>query len=968
MGLNDRLWHTVGRPGIGLPVRAKSVSAISVPPRVPSDPFGTSPRHARRGRAPPVSTYADIVSALPEVDLNSEAVQNANNFGYDLSGRLIEKTDALNRSSTFAYDRDGHVTQVVTARGTTSPTPASGTITNAYDNRGRLTSVDYGDATPDVSFGYDDAGQRTTMGDGQGPAVAYTYDSAGRLTDVGRSGQPGFGYRYDAEGHVTNRSYPDATQVAAVFDREGNLQQVSEGGRVTSFGYDPAGRLVSATLPSTSGLTESRTYDRAGRLTEVKNQGGSGVVSQFDRAYDPVGNPVRVDTTRGSLVSSEVMGYDAQDRLTNWCQGSDCQTAAGQITYTYDPVGNRTRQVRAGAIPAPGTVDYTYDAADQLTQSTTGGVPTAYAYDADGNQTAAGTRTSTYDLAGRMTSTSDQGVSTVYAFDGDGNRLTRSTGGTVDTRFEWDTNSSLPELAIERDGAGAVARRYVQGPVGPVSMAVPTGPFTPDGVYYYLRDPIGSVTDLTDAMGVSVARYGYEPFGAPLTPASTSGPVNPVGFTGEYTDPTGDISLRARQYNPASGMFSAVDPVAGAVSAPGVSRYVYVGGMPGVLVDPSGMISCRSPGAGASDSVMASWRSCVQTENEQDAVDGAAQDRAANERLASRTFNTVLDYAPVTGQIRAAARWSGAAHYADTQINDPEARYQYSKDRLKAEATDAALLTAGDAVALAAGKLGAAFLRSGAGRAITERLGTGAQRLCTLLADETGSFNPFTGGRAAKAGGKLDRLAVRLADETGAIGRYGNLGKLADRADETAADVIRSRGGGASQIKQLQTGTGNSLSANCRTSPSRATDKRSRRSRWSSRLGRKARAGVEMNADVQRLAADSGELIAITGLMLPADRFVALAFRFAAGTLLLHCDNDTDEILVDVIDDDSHYEAVVDEFLTSLTGSTIEYAWVLTNHRGYEDAFQIRLAGADNDVTVQFEVGASAMDMRRVVG
>ena len=48
---------------------------------------------------------------------------------------------------------------------------------------------------------------------------------------------------------------------------------------------------------------------------------------------------------------------------------------------------------------------------------------------------------------------------------------------------------------------------------------------------------------------------------------------------------------------------------------------------------------------------MASWRSCVQTENEQDAVDGAAQDRAANDRLASRAFNTVLDYAPVTGQI-----------------------------------------------------------------------------------------------------------------------------------------------------------------------------------------------------------------------------------------------------------------------------------------------------------------------------
>lgn len=61
---------------------------------------------------------------------------------------------------------------------------------------------------------------------------------------------------------------------------------------------------------------------------------------------------------------------------------------------------------------------------------------------------------------------------------------------------------------------------------------------------------------------------------------------------------------------------------------------------------------------------------------------------------------------------------------------------------------------------------------------------------------------------ATKGGGALDRVAVRLADETGAIGRYGNLGKLADRADEPVADVIRSRGGGASQVNQLQTGYG----------------------------------------------------------------------------------------------------------------------------------------------------------------
>jgi hypothetical protein len=51
-------------------------------------------------------------------------------------------------------------------------------------------------------------------------------------------------------------------------------------------------------------------------------------------------------------------------------------------------------------------------------------------------------------------------------------------------------------------------------------------------------------------------------------------------------------------------------------------------------------------------------------------------------------------------------------------------------------------------------------------------------------------------------------LAPGLADETGAVGRYGNLSNLTDREDETLADVIRSRRSGASQIRQLQTGHG----------------------------------------------------------------------------------------------------------------------------------------------------------------
>ena len=74
--------------------------------------------------------------------------------------------------------------------------------------------------------------------------------------------------------------------------------------------------------------------------------------------------------------------------------------------------------------------------------------------------------------------------------------------------------------------------------------------------------------------------------------------------------------------------------------------------------------------------------------------------------------------------------------------------------------------------------------------------------------DATGASDVVEGiaGLAADANwGVLGRL---ISDETGAIGRYGNLGNLAGRADDTVTDVIRSRGGGASQVNQLQSGYG----------------------------------------------------------------------------------------------------------------------------------------------------------------
>jgi RHS repeat-associated protein len=506
----------------------------------------------------------------------TDARGHVTSYGLDPANRLTEVTDPLGNRWTYSYDAAGNLLSETTARGNATPETGDGTINRTFDVLNRVTGIDYSDATPDVTFGYDANGNRTQMTDGSGTET-YSFDALNRLTGATR-GADSFSYQYDPAGNVTKRIYPDGTVVDFTYDEDGRMATVASEDASTSYAYDPAGHLLTTTFPAGNGHVETRVYDRASRLTEVENAKGGTVLSRFSQTLDAVGNPTQVVTP----TSTTNYSYDSLDRLTDVCFQTSCLGASDPyIRWAYDDVGNRTSETRP-----TGTEAYTYNAADQLV-STTGSDGMTYSYDADGNQTAAGSRTSAYDLANRMTETTSGSTTVNYSYDGDGKRLLASSGNQAaeKTKYLWDSNHPFHQLALERDGSNDLRRRYVHGR-DLVSM------FTGGAEYFFHHDSLGSVANVTSATGASQWTYGYEPFGTLSTETehNTEAPTNVMRFTGEMFDTdTALYHLRARQYDSSTGRFTSIDPLPWPRTVPYVSNYAYVASRPTALIDPSGM-------------------------------------------------------------------------------------------------------------------------------------------------------------------------------------------------------------------------------------------------------------------------------------------------------------------------------------------------------------------------------------------
>jgi YD repeat-containing protein len=358
-------------PAIG--VTSASMSPDGTPDQ-PADPGAIGGPPAPEGgdlesepEAGGSSPYLAILSAPSEWRIVEQSDTDGNKLIFSYTGtQLTRITTADNSYVSYAWS-GSNIVQVTSTDMATGTPRTIGRTRYAYDGFNRLTNVTV-DLTPEDNSILDTRTYVTT----------YTYDSlSGGLASIGQSdgSKVEFGYAPVTISGVTSyrislvRQWVDALTsrtTSFVYSASG-VAITDPAGAVTQMGYDPAGRLVQITAPST-GSTQPVTkfeYDFDGNVTRVvrypgvaQADSGTGNLSDTRYAYDSRGNAIEVTDSLGNITRRT---YGFKNELL-----SETRPLPGGLTATTRYIYDSENHLRYVISPESRVTEYRYTAAGLL--------------------------------------------------------------------------------------------------------------------------------------------------------------------------------------------------------------------------------------------------------------------------------------------------------------------------------------------------------------------------------------------------------------------------------------------------------------------------------------------------------------------------------------------------------------------------------------------------------------------------
>jgi RHS repeat-associated protein len=511
-------------------------------------------------------------------------------FEYDGRGRLSARTTPEQGRMTFTYNMDDTLATTTDARGATA--------THSYNGRHLVNSISYNapsgvTATPNVSFAYDAAGNRTQMSDGQG-TVNYSYDSMSRLAWEERTfnGLPQtfrLSYTYNLNGDLTSVTNPWGSQFAYTQDVAGQVTKVSGAGAVSMSNYAEGISYRASGAVKFIQYGNSRqlhiNYDGRMRMSRWEVTGVMG----WEYNYDYFGEHSNRVTYARNIYDSTLdrsYDYDHVGRLTIAYSGMDARAHVGvpgsswgvqdgpyaSPTF-YDVYGNQIGRQGWGGANWWFSATYTNNKRDGFT------------YDAAGNLLNDLGQNFTYDATGQQTSASYSGYSLTNYYDGDRLRVKKSENGVV----TYYLRSSVlgGQVVAEMNSGGGWMRGYVYDGDGQLLVVQNNG-----GVRWNHQDPITKSQRLTDTIGGITSVTDLDPWGGE-TSRSQSSAFNPRKYTTYERDGNASDDAMMRRFNRWHARFDQPDPYDGSyelTNPQSFNRYAYAANDPVNFTDPSGLL------------------------------------------------------------------------------------------------------------------------------------------------------------------------------------------------------------------------------------------------------------------------------------------------------------------------------------------------------------------------------------------
>jgi RHS repeat-associated protein len=530
-----------------------------------------------------------------ELITSKDPDNNTTQQGYNLAGKLSSITDANGHTTTFVLDDQSRVTAKQFANGTSlsiayeNGLSRIATVTDAlsqtkdftYNTDNSTATISYSatQATSSVSFTYDPVYPRpTSMTDGVG-TTTYSY------YPVSSSSSLGANQLQSVSSPIAGTSNTD--MVVYTYDALNRVIGTTVNGLAQSIGFDALGRVTSASNPldtftysyadgtprvsgvsSNAGPTAAMTYfgptgDELLEQLNVTTHSGGTSLAQFGYTYN-ADNNVKSLAVSEPTAQTTTYAYDTANRLISGLIG----TGAPQYVYGYDHASNLTSITPNGA-----TESFSYTSTNTITGQT---------YDANGSPTVLSGNSYKWDGENRIVrfASSANNTGSSFTYDGLGRlvRIVDTHGGTITADHSYTWCGNVRCLAHDNTQSGSpVSTQYFD-----------QGMIISGTSYYYVKDELGSVTQLVTSTGTVASQYTYDPYGNQTT---VSGITSDIGYAGYFTHAVSGLDVTLyRAYDPVHGRWLNRDPIG---ESGGVNLYAYVNGNPISRIDPLGLISLR---------------------------------------------------------------------------------------------------------------------------------------------------------------------------------------------------------------------------------------------------------------------------------------------------------------------------------------------------------------------------------------